>query len=38
MFFQVKIIHIDESAIYGYHKEKKQENNIRIADTCKELG
>ena len=38
MFFRVKIIHIDESAIYGYHKEKKQENIIKISDTCKEFG
>lgn len=38
MFFRVKIIHIDESTIYGYDKEKRQENIIKIADACKELG
>ena len=35
MFFKVHIIHIDESVIYGWDEEKKQENLNIFKDACK---
>jgi cytoplasmic tRNA 2-thiolation protein 2 len=38
MFFKVHIIHIDDSAVFGWDEQKTHENISIVVDACKKFG